>query len=65
MRESAGRRTGRNAADDGNAFLSAAISEAIIGSLGTDSFAAARHKRLVRPMPRRKHSSRPATPCSP
>lgn len=54
IRESAGRRKGRNAAGDGNAYLSAAISEAVMGSLGTSSFAAARYKRLIRRMPKKK-----------
>lgn len=54
IRESAGRRKGRNATGDGNAYLSAAISEAIMGALRTDSFLAARYKRLIRRMPKKK-----------
>ncbi len=54
IRESAGRRKGRHATGDGNPCLSAAISEAVIGSLRTDAFAAARYKRLVRRMPKKK-----------
>jgi transposase len=54
IRESAGRRKGRHATGDGNPYLSAAISEAVIGSLRTDAFAAARYKRLVRRMPKKK-----------
>jgi len=54
IRESAGRRKGRNATGDGNAYLSAAISEAVIGALRTDSFTAARYKRLIRRMPKKK-----------
>jgi transposase len=54
VRESAGRRKGRNAAGDGNAYLSAAISEAVIGALRTPSFTAARYKRLIRRMPKKK-----------
>src|SRR6185437_6498604 len=54
IRESAGRRKGRNATGDGNAYLSAAISEAVIGSLRTGSFTAARYQRLIRRMPKKK-----------
>ena len=54
IKESAGRRKGRHATGDGNACLSAAISEAVIGSLRTGSFAAARYKRLIRRMPKKK-----------
>ena len=54
VRESAGRRKGRNATGDGNAYLSAAISEAVIGSLGTNCFTAARYKKLIRRMPKKK-----------
>lgn len=54
IRESAGRRKGRHATGDGNPYLSAAISEAVIGSLRTDAFAAARYKRLIRRMPKKK-----------
>lgn len=54
VRESAGRRIGRHATGDGNAYLSAAISEAVIGSLRTDCFVAARYHRLVRRMPKKK-----------
>jgi transposase len=54
IRESAGRRKGRNATGDGNPYLSAAISEAVMGALRTDSFLAARYKRLVRRMPKKK-----------
>lgn len=54
IRESAGRRLGRNATGDGNVYLSAAISEAVVGALGTDSFVAARYTRLVRRMPKKK-----------
>src|SRR5258708_27581805 len=54
IRESAGRRKGRNATGDGNAYLSAAISEAVMGALRTGSFLAARYKRLVRRMPKKK-----------
>jgi transposase len=54
IRESAGRRKGRNATGDGNVYLSAAISEAVMGALRTDSFVAARYKRLVRRMPKKK-----------
>jgi len=54
IRESAGRRKGRNATGDGNAYLSAAISEAVMGALRTDSFLAARYKRLDRRMPKKK-----------
>jgi transposase len=54
IREPAGRRKGRNATGEGNVFLSAAISEAVIGSLRTDSFIAARYKRLIRRMPKKK-----------
>lgn len=54
VRESAGRRLGRNATGDGNPYLAAAISEAVIGALGTGSFTAARYKRLVRRMPKKK-----------
>ncbi len=54
VRESACRRKGRHATGDGNPYLSAAISEAVIGSLRTDAFAAARYKRLIRRMPKKK-----------
>jgi transposase len=54
IRESAGRRKGRNATGDGNAYLSAAISEAVMGALRTGSFTAARYKRLIRRMPKKK-----------
>lgn len=54
IRESAGRRKGRNATGNGNAYLSAAISEAVMGSLRTGSFTAARYKRLIRRMPKKK-----------
>jgi transposase len=54
IRESAGRRKGRNATGDGNPYLSAAISEAVIGALHTTSFTAARYKRLIRRMPKKK-----------
>ena len=54
IRESAGRRKGRNGTGDGNAYLSAAISEAVMGSLRTGSFVAARYKRLIRRMPKKK-----------
>lgn len=54
IRESAGRRKGRNATGDGNAYLSAAISEAVMGAMGTDSFISARYKRLIRRMPKKK-----------
>ena len=54
IRESAGRRKGRNATGNGNPYLSAAISEAVIGALRTDSFLAARYRRLVRRMPKKK-----------
>ena len=54
VRESAGRRKGRNATGDGNAYLSAAISEAVMGALRTGSFVAARYKRLIRRMPKKK-----------
>lgn len=52
--ESAGRRIGRNSTGDGNAYLSAAISEAVMGAIRTDSFLAARYKRLIRRMPKKK-----------
>jgi transposase len=54
VRESAGRRKGRNATGDGNAYLSAAISETVMGALRTSSFLAARYKRLVKRMPKKK-----------
>lgn len=54
VRESAGRRTGSNATGKGNAYLSAAISEAVIGAMRTPSFTAARYKRLIRRMPKKK-----------
>jgi transposase len=53
-RESAGRRIGRASTGAGNPYLSGAISEAVIGALRTDSFLAARYKRLVRRMPKKK-----------
>lgn len=54
VRESAGRRKGRNGTGDGNIYLSAAISEAVIGAMRTDSYLAARYKRLIRRMPKKK-----------
>jgi transposase len=65
VRQSAGKRKGSNATGRGNPCLGAALGEAASSAGRTQSFPGARYRRLTRRMPQRKHSSRPAIPCSP
>ncbi len=54
VKESAGRRKGSNATGRGNPYLSAALGEAAAGASRTQSFLGARHRRMVRRMPKKK-----------
>ena len=54
IRQSAGKRKGRNATGRGNPYLSAALGEATYAASRTNSFLGARYRRLARRMPRKK-----------
>jgi transposase len=54
VRESAGKRKGSNATGRGNPYLGAALGEAASAAGRTQSFLGARHRRLIRRMPKKK-----------
>ena len=54
VRQSAGKRKGRNATGRGNPYLSAALGEATISVSRTQCFLGARYRRLTRRMPKKK-----------
>lgn len=54
VKQSAGKRKGKNATGRGNPYLSAAVGEASISAGRTQSFLGARYRRLTRRMPKKK-----------
>jgi transposase len=54
IKQSAGKRKGRNATGRGNPCLSAALGESVISASRTQSFLGARYRRLAKRMPKKK-----------
>lgn len=54
IRQSAGKRKGRNATGRGNPYLSAALGEAMTSAARTQSFLGAKYRRLAKRMPKKK-----------
>jgi transposase len=54
VRESGGKRKGKNATGRGNPYLGAALGEAAIGAGRTQTFLGAKYRRLVTHMPKKK-----------
>jgi transposase len=57
VRESGGKRKGRNATGRGNPYIGGALGEAAIGAGRTQTFLGARYRRLVTRMPKKKAHS--------
>jgi transposase len=54
VRESAGKRKGRNATGRGNPYLAGALGESAVNAGRTQTFLGAKYRRLVRRMPKKK-----------
>jgi transposase len=54
VRESAGRRKGKNATGRGNPYLAGALGEAAVNAGRTQTFPGAEYQRMVRRMPKKK-----------
>jgi transposase len=54
IRQSAGKRKGRNATGRGNPYLSASLGEAMASASRTQSFPGAKYRRLAKRMPKKK-----------
>jgi transposase len=54
VKQSAGKRKGKNATGRGNPYLSAALGEAVIGACRTQTFPGAKYRRLAKRMPKKK-----------
>jgi transposase len=54
VKQSAGKRKGKNATGKGNPYLSGAIGEIVIGASRTQTYPGAKYRRLARRMPKKK-----------
>jgi transposase len=54
VKQSAGKRKGKNATGKGNPYLSAAIGEIVIGASRTQTYPGAKYRRLAKRMPKKK-----------